>query len=129
MNKSNIQTNKKQTKNVSLYATISVMVAFALVSSPLIIGTDVYASKINPSIDIIVSCPDPSDLGPFDQIPDHCEINSSNNQKLHTTLLNAKQDEHKQEEFEMEEVIVIGCPSGKVDSNGNCVESEPPAVS
>ncbi|MGD9674221.1 MAG: hypothetical protein AB7U98_12170 [Candidatus Nitrosocosmicus sp.] len=34
MNKSNIQTNKKQTKNVSLYATISVMVAFALIASP-----------------------------------------------------------------------------------------------
>ncbi|MGD9674214.1 MAG: hypothetical protein AB7U98_12135 [Candidatus Nitrosocosmicus sp.] len=36
MNKSNIQTNKKQTKNVSLYATISVMVAFALIASPIV---------------------------------------------------------------------------------------------
>ncbi|MDR4492298.1 MAG: hypothetical protein R2685_15585 [Candidatus Nitrosocosmicus sp.] len=43
MNKSNIQ-NKKQTKNVTVYATISVMVAFALVASPLLLTeNDAYA--------------------------------------------------------------------------------------
>ena len=44
MNKSNIQTNKKQTKNVSIYATISVMVAFALMASPFLSAiNDAYA--------------------------------------------------------------------------------------
>ncbi|MDR4492299.1 MAG: hypothetical protein R2685_15600 [Candidatus Nitrosocosmicus sp.] len=44
MNKSNIQ-NKKQTKNVTVYATISVMVAFALVASPFTTMNAVYANS------------------------------------------------------------------------------------
>ncbi|MGD9674229.1 MAG: hypothetical protein AB7U98_12210 [Candidatus Nitrosocosmicus sp.] len=50
MNKSNIQTNKKQTKNVSLYATISVMVAFALIASPIVSTIDgVYGAGLKKS--------------------------------------------------------------------------------
>ncbi|MGD9674233.1 MAG: hypothetical protein AB7U98_12235 [Candidatus Nitrosocosmicus sp.] len=46
MNKSNIQTNKRQKKNATVYATISVMVAFALIASP-------FLSAINDSFAII----------------------------------------------------------------------------
>ncbi|MGD9674209.1 MAG: hypothetical protein AB7U98_12110 [Candidatus Nitrosocosmicus sp.] len=91
MNKSNIQTNKKQTKNVSLYATISVMVAFALVSSPLIIGTDVYAVQPQSPLPGGVGCNPQTDtdcfprdhiiFGPKDK-QDNQKDNSCNKQEL-----------------------------------------------